>query len=152
MNTPEAALWIKEEYHNSSSQRNQPVIPPVIHHGPQPECTTDVLYENAYEISPITTFPMNVTIVEPMDLDKCSQVSMPEIHTFDNPIAIVQTQTKLVTCEKIPLPTEPQSILSPCCETIMTPTHNCENQNEPSSDPNNVNIPLTPPPLEVGCP
>jgi hypothetical protein len=121
----------------------------ITHHEPQPEYTTDVCDERIQEIPPLPTFLLNATVMDNMELHTCSPGPRPEIHTCDSHIDSNQTQAKLYACVKIPSPTKPKPIVCPCCEDIMTSSHICEN--EPSSDPNNADKPLTPPP-PVSCP
>ena len=128
---------------DSESARPQ-VLDLITHHGPQPEYTTDEFNENIHEIPALITFPVNTTVVESKELPTCFPSAMPEIHTCDNHIDSNETQTKFDTCVEITSPSKPKPILCPCCENIMTPSHICEN--EPSSDPNNIDEPKTPPP------
>ena len=58
-----------------------------------------------------------------------------------------KTQAKLGVCPVSP--TDPDQIVCPCCENIMTPSHICEI--DPPSDSTTVDSPPTPPPLE-NCP
>ena len=58
-----------------------------------------------------------------------------------------KTQAKLGVCPVSPI--DPNPIMCPCCEHIMTPSHICEV--DPPSDPTTVDSPPTPPPLQ-SCP
>ena len=74
-----------------------------------------------------------------------------EIQICDNLSVNNHTQAKFDTGTSAKIsPTESETIMCPCCENIMTPTHICEI--EPPSPPN-ADEPLSPPPPEdVPCP
>jgi len=74
-----------------------------------------------------------------VDLSTASLLPIPEILMCDKDIVATKSRAKL---------SKPQPIMCPCCDSIMSPTHNCEI--DPLSDPNS-DVPPTPP-LLVPCP
>ena len=74
-----------------------------------------------------------------VDLSAACLLTIPEILMCDKDIVATKSRAKL---------SKPQPIMCPCCDSIMSPTHNCEI--DPLSDPN-PDVPPTPP-LLVPCP
>ena len=97
-------------------------------HEPQSKSISKAQNELTLEISP-----------PEVDLSTASLLPIPEILMCDKDIVATKSRAKL---------SKPQPIMCPCCDSIMSPTHNCEI--DPLSDPN-PDVPPTPPPL-VPCP
>ncbi len=140
--------WSNEEYQSSRLACSSPSTHQAPHE-PIPESTINIDNEHTEVILPPVTFEANMSIT-PTNYSNVAKTTASVAH--DKCTSVVLSQLELDTHAKNPSFTN--SILCPCCNTVMTPTHVCENTHElepepPDSDNIPPAVPCPPMPPEL---
>ena len=95
-----------------------------------PESTVDIKYEHVETLLPPISFPMNTTVVDPVEYVHAVTVDTPISSICPEPVVAVTlapttTPSADVVSENESLPCS--TVRCPCCDIPMDPSHTCHN-------------------------